>query len=92
MLAIGKEDAKYFNWLVHLGYICKSIVTNQVYVGNLHKLCVIYGSYLLSYTWHQKCDLILCVWICKLSKSGITFLNCKVMAIIKVHTFWLLDK
>ena len=48
MLAIGKEDAKYFNWLVHLGYICKSIVTNQVYVGNLHKLCVIYGSYLLS--------------------------------------------
>ena len=36
MLAIGKEDAKYFNCLVHLGYICKSIVTNQVYVGNLH--------------------------------------------------------
>ena len=35
MLAIGKEDAKYFNWLVHLGYICKSIVTNQVYVGDL---------------------------------------------------------
>ena len=22
----------------------------------------------------------------------LTFLNCKVMAIIKVHTFWLLDK
>ena len=37
MLAIGiKEGAKYFNWLVHLGYICKSIVTNQVYVGTLH--------------------------------------------------------
>ena len=33
MLAIG---AKYFVWLVHLGDICKSIVTNQVYVGNLH--------------------------------------------------------
>ena len=38
MLAIGKEDAKYFNWRVQLklGYDCKSIVTNQVYVGNLH--------------------------------------------------------
>ena len=36
MLAIGKEDAKYLNWLVHLGYICKSIATNLVYVGNLH--------------------------------------------------------
>ena len=85
MLAIGKEDAKYFNWLVHLGYICKSIVTNQVYVG-------INQVNPLSYTCYQKCDLIFCVWICKLTKSGITFLNCKVMAIIKVHTFWLLDK
>ena len=35
MLAIGKEDGKYFNMLVHLGYICKPIITNQVYVGNL---------------------------------------------------------
>ena len=36
MLPIGKEDEKYFNWLVHLGYICKLIVTIQGYVGSLH--------------------------------------------------------
>ena len=39
------------------------------------------------------CFLLQRTYFCQnLTKSGLTFLNCKVMAIIKIHTFWLLDK